>query len=195
MFNGLSQCRINIKWVVVNHKRLALLLLTGGSLSRWAATLPEKMQDKRSCQIHFNFGFSYKISQHNNVQYLRYHFGSTFPRNSTKLMFCSFPTLSLMRYVFNTLADEFGGFKAVFGTALKERNQAIGSKKHDSISAYHKAFLLLWGWIFKEKTEKVSSWLVFTAWISWILNFMIKFNNAATSSFGDIGSTGFQSGG
>jgi len=44
--------------------------------------------------------------------------------------------------VFSTLADEFGDFGAVFGTALKERNQAIGYKKHGGISAYHKAFLL-----------------------------------------------------
>ena len=44
--------------------------------------------------------------------------------------------------VFSTLADEFVGFGAVFGTALKERNQTIGYKKHGGISAYRKAFLL-----------------------------------------------------
>jgi len=42
----------------------------------------------------------------------------------------------------STLADEFGDFGAVFGTALKERNQTIDSKKHGCISAYRKAFLL-----------------------------------------------------
>jgi len=44
--------------------------------------------------------------------------------------------------VFSTLADEFGDFGAVFGTALKERNQTIGYKKHCGITAYRKAFLL-----------------------------------------------------
>jgi len=44
--------------------------------------------------------------------------------------------------VFSSLDDEFGDFGAVFGTALKERNQAIGYTKHGGISAYPKAFLL-----------------------------------------------------
>jgi len=44
--------------------------------------------------------------------------------------------------VFSTHADEFGDFGAVFGTALKERNQTTGYKKHGCISAYRKAFLL-----------------------------------------------------
>jgi len=44
--------------------------------------------------------------------------------------------------VFSTLADEFGDFWAVFGTALKERNQTTGYKKHGGISAYRKAFLI-----------------------------------------------------
>jgi len=84
--------------------------------------------------------------------------------------------------VFCTLADEFGDFGAVFGTPLKERNQTIGYKKHGGISAYRKAFLLFCGWIFEEKTEEVWSWLIFTTWLSWILNFTFKFNNAFTST-------------
>jgi len=44
--------------------------------------------------------------------------------------------------VFITLDDEFGDFGAVFSTALKERNQIIGYKKHGGISACRKAFLL-----------------------------------------------------
>jgi len=44
--------------------------------------------------------------------------------------------------VFSTLADEFGNFRAVFGTALQERNQTIGYKKHGGISVYRKAFLI-----------------------------------------------------
>jgi len=43
--------------------------------------------------------------------------------------------------VIGTLADEFDDFGAVFGTALKERNQTIGYKKHGGISTYRKVFL------------------------------------------------------
>jgi len=35
----------------------------------------------------------------------------------------------------NPIADEFGVFGAVFGTALKESNQAPGYNKHGGISA------------------------------------------------------------
>jgi len=44
--------------------------------------------------------------------------------------------------VFSTIADEFGDFVAVFGTALKERNQTIGYKKRGGVCAYRKAFLI-----------------------------------------------------
>jgi len=45
--------------------------------------------------------------------------------------------------VFSTLADEFGGFGAVFETALKERKQEIGYKKHGGISAYRKGVFVI----------------------------------------------------
>jgi len=57
-------------------------------------------------------------------------------------MFRCFQRCGLYDDVFSTLADEFGDFGAVFGTALKERNQPIGYKKHGGISAYRKTFLL-----------------------------------------------------
>ena len=75
-----------------------------------------------------------------------------------------------------------GDFGAVFGTALKERNRTIGYKKYVGISAYRKAFLLFWQLIFKEKTKETWSWLFLTTWFSWILNFIIKFYNAFTST-------------
>jgi len=56
--------------------------------------------------------------------------------------FAFFQRRRLCDDVFSTLADEIGGFGAVFGTALKERHQPIGYKKHGGISAYSKAFLL-----------------------------------------------------
>ena len=96
--------------------------------------------------------------------------------------FALFQRRRLCEDVFSTLADEFGDFGAVFGTALKERNQTIGYKKHGGISIYRKAFLLFWRWIFKEKTEEIWSWLFFTTWFSWMLKLIIKFNNAFTST-------------
>jgi len=56
--------------------------------------------------------------------------------------FALFQQSRLCDEIFSTLADEFGSFGAVFGTALKERNQTIGYKKHGGISAHRKAFLL-----------------------------------------------------
>ena len=56
--------------------------------------------------------------------------------------FALFQRRRLCDDVFSTLADEFGDFGAVFGTAQKERNQTIGYKKHGGISANRKAFLL-----------------------------------------------------
>jgi len=50
--------------------------------------------------------------------------------------FALFQRRRLCDDVFSALADEFGDFGAVFGTAVKERNQTIGYKKHGGISAY-----------------------------------------------------------
>ena len=137
---------------------------------------------RQTAKLSLSLDLVTKISQHNHFRYFRHHFGSTFPRNPTKPMFRCLPTTPLMRWCFSTLADEFGDFGAVIRTALKERNQKVGCKKHGGISAYRKAFLIFWQWIFKEKTEEIWPWLFFTTWISWILNFIIKFNNAFTST-------------
>ena len=51
-------------------------------------------------QTRIKFGFSYEISQHNHFRDFLHHFGSSFPRNPTKPMFCSFPTTPLMRWRF-----------------------------------------------------------------------------------------------
>ena len=104
-----------------------------------------------------------------------------------KQCFALFQRRRLCDDVFSTLADEFGDFRAVCGTALKERSQTIGYKKYGCISAYRKAFLF-WRWIFKEKTEEIWSWLFFTTWFSWILNFIIKFNSAFPSTLATLDS-------
>ena len=44
--------------------------------------------------------------------------------------FALFQRRRLCHDFFSTLADEFGDFGAVFGTALKEINQTLGYKKH-----------------------------------------------------------------
>jgi len=151
----------------------------GRGSSRRAAGLQPSLKNVRqkippNGQTCLKSGFSCKISQQNHFRYFRHYFGSTFPRNPTNPMFRSFPTTSLMRWRFSTLGDEFGDFGAVFSTALKERNQTIGDKKHGGISAYRNAFSLFWRWIFKEKMEEIRSSLFFTTWFSWILNFIIK---------------------
>ena len=51
-------------------------------------------------QTRLKFAFCYEISQHNHFRYFRHHFSSTFPRNPTKPMTCSFPTTPLMRWRF-----------------------------------------------------------------------------------------------
>jgi len=56
--------------------------------------------------------------------------------------FAVFQRHRLCNDVFSTLADEPGDFGAAFGTALKERNQKIGYKKHGGICAYRKAYLI-----------------------------------------------------
>jgi len=66
----------------------------------------------------------------------------SFLRIQQNQCFAVFQRRRLCDDVFSTLADEFGDFGAVFGTALNERNQTTGYKKHGGICAYGKAFLI-----------------------------------------------------
>ena len=162
------------------------LLARGGS-SRRAAGLQPSLKNVRqkippNGQTRLKFAFSYKISQHHHFRSFRHHFGSTFPRNPTKPVFRSFPTTPLMRWGYQHTCRWIWQFRGCLRHSPEERNQAIGYKKHGGISAYRKTFLLFWRWIFKEKTEDIWSWLFFTTWFSWLLNFIIKFNNAFTGT-------------
>jgi len=65
-----------------------------------------------------------------------------FPGIQQNQCFALFQRRRLCYDVFSTLADEFSDFGAVIGTALKERNQTFGCKKHGGVSAYRKAFLI-----------------------------------------------------
>jgi len=92
---------------------------------------PWKIKGKRfhqTAKLALSLDLVTKISQHNHFRYFRHHFGSTFPRDPKKQCFAHFQRRRLCDDVFNVLADEFGDFGAVFGTALKERNQTIGYK-------------------------------------------------------------------
>ena len=96
----------------------------GGS-SRGAAGLQPSLKSVRqkispNGQTRLKSGFSCEISQQNHFRYFRHHFGSTFPTNPTKPMFRSFQRRCLCDDVFSILADEFGGFGTVFGTALRK---------------------------------------------------------------------------
>ena len=149
----------------------------GGSSRR--AALPEKCQAKDSAKRPNSpkFGLVTKISQHNHFRYFRPHFGSTFPRNPTKPMFRSFPTTPLMRWRFQHTCRWIWRFRGCL------RHSPKGKKPNNWLQIrLSQSVLIFWRWIFKEKTEEILSWLFFTTWISWILNFIIKFNNAFTST-------------
>ena len=117
------------------------MILRGGS-SRRAAALPEKCKAKDSAKLALSLDLVAKF--HNPII-----FGTSDTILAQRFLgiqqnkcFALFQRRRLCDDVFITLADEFGDFGAVFGTALKERNQTIGYKKHGGISAYRKAFLL-----------------------------------------------------
>jgi len=155
----------------------------GGSSGR-AARLQPSLKNVRekippNGQTRLKFGFSYEILQHYHFRSFRHHFGSTLPRNPTKPMFRCFPMTPLKQWRLQHTCRWIWRFRAVFGAALKERNQTIVYKKHGGVSTYRNAFLLFWQWIFK---EKILSWLFFTSWFSWILNFVIQFDIAFTST-------------
>ena len=115
------------------------MILRGGS-SRRAAALPEKCKAKDSAKLALSLDLVAKF--HNPII-----FGTSdtilaqrFLGIQQKQCFAACQRHHLCDDVFSTLADEFGNFGAVIGTALKDRNQTIGCKKHGGISAYRKAF-------------------------------------------------------
>ena len=123
-----------------------------------------------------------KISQHNHFRYFRHHFRSTFPRYPTKPMFRCFRTTPLMRWGFQHTCRWIWRFRGCLRHSPKGKKPNNWLQKHGGISAYRKAFLIFWRWIFKEKTEEIWSWLFYTTWIFWLLNFIIKFTNAFTGT-------------
>ena len=149
-----------------------------------AATLPEKCKAKDSAKLAFSLDLVTKISQHNHFRYFRHHFCSTFPRNPTKPMFRCFPTTPHMRWRFQHTCRWIWRFRGCLRHSPKGKKPNNWLQKtcwyiRLSQSVFDTVF---WRWIFKEKTEDIWSWLFFTTWFSWILNFIIKFNNAFAST-------------
>ena len=167
--------------------------VTRGGSSRRAAGLQPSLKNVRlkippNGQTRLVIRFSYEISQHNHFRYSWHHFGSTFPRNPTKPMFRSLPTTPLMRWRFQHTCRLIWQFRGCLRHCPKGKKPTICYKKCGGISAYRKAFLLFWRWIFEEKTKEIWSRLFFTTWFSWIMNFIIKFNNAFTSTLANLDS-------
>ena len=146
--------------------------LSRGGSSRRAAGLQPSLKNVRqkippNGQTRLKFGFSHENFKTQSFSVLPTISAQRFLGIQQNQCFAACQRHRLCDDVFSTLADEFGDFGAVIRTALKERNQTIGCKKHGGISAYRKAFLIFWWWIFKEKTKEIWPWLFFTTWISW----------------------------
>ena len=158
----------------------------GGS-SRRAAGLQPSLKNasqrfRQAAKLALSLDLVTKISQHNHFRYFRHRFCSTFPRNPTKPMFRCFPTTPLMRWRFQHTCRWIWRFWGCLRHNPKGKKPNNWLQKRGSISAYRKAFLIFWRWIFKEKNGGNVIFIVFTTWISWILNVIIKFNNALTST-------------
>jgi len=100
-----------------------------------AAALPEKCEAKSSAKRP-NENLLRKF--HNTIIFRTSDtiFAQRFLGIQQNQCFAVFQRRRLCHDVFSTLAD----VGAVFGTALKERNQTFGYKKRGGISAYRKAF-------------------------------------------------------
>jgi len=135
----------------------------GGS-SRRAAGLQPSLKNasqrfRQAAKLALSLDLVTKISQHNHFRYFRHRFCSTFPRNPTKPMFRCFPTTPLMRWRFQHTCRWIWRFWGCLRHNPKGKKPNNWLQKRGSISAYRKAFLIFWRWIFKEKTEEIWSWL------------------------------------
>jgi len=163
------------------------MLLDRGGSSRRAAGLHPSLKNIRqkispNGQTRLKFGFSYEISQHNHLRYFRHHFCSTFPRNPTKPTYRFFPMTPLTRWRFQHTCRWIWRFRGCL------RHNPEGKKPNNwlqetwwYIRLSQSVFVNLTMHL-KQKTEEIWSWLFFTTWFSWILNFITKFNNACTST-------------
>ena len=151
------------------------------------------MQGKRLRQILLKFGFSYEISQYNHFQYFRYHFGSSLPRNPKKSIFRSFPTKPLMQWRFQHTYRWIWRFRGCLRIQPKRKKPSNWpNETFWNIRLSQGVFVILT--MNEKKTGEMRSWPVFTTWISWTLNFIIRFKQCCFLYFGDNGGIGFKSG-
>ena len=163
------------------------LVSTRGGSSRGVAGLQPSQKNVRkkippNGQTRLKSGFSCEISQHNHCQYLRHHFGSTFPRNPTKPMFRSFPTTPLMRCRFQHTCRWISRFRGCLWHSPKGKKPNNWLQETWWYIRLSQSVFVTLTMYFYRKTEEIWSWLFFTTWFSWILNFIITFNNAFTST-------------
>jgi len=118
----------------------------GGSSRRAAGLQPSLKNVNQKIppngQTRLKFGFSYENFTTQSFSVLPTISAQRFLGIQQNQCFASCQRHHICDDVFSTFADEFGNFGAVIRTALKERNQTIGCKKHGGISAYSKAFLI-----------------------------------------------------
>jgi len=121
---------------------LHFININRGVSSRRAAALPEKCTAKISAKFALSLDLVTKF--HNTIIFNTSDaiLAQRFLGIQQNQCFALFKRRRLCDDVFSTLADEFGDFGAVLGTALKERNQTSGYKKHGGISVNRKEFLL-----------------------------------------------------
>ena len=125
------------------------------------------------------FGFSYEISQHNHFLYFQHDFGSTFPRNPTKPMFHSFPMTLHIRWRFQHTCWWIWQFRGCLRHSPKWKKPS--NWLQDNMVVYlptAKHFCYFDDKFLKKKWRKYDLDCFFATWFSWMLNFIIKFNNA-----------------
>ena len=134
---------VRAQWSNLSCPNSLVLRSRGGSFRR-AAALPEKCKAKYSAKLALSLDIVTKISQHNHFRHFRHHFGSTFPRNPTKPMFRCLPTTPLMRWRFQHTCRWIWRFRGCHPHSPKGKKPDNWLQKHGGISAYRKAFLIVW---------------------------------------------------
>jgi len=131
----LRQCNtLDCNSIFHSLSRLIAIVTRGGS-SRRAAGLQPSLKNVRqkvppNGQTRLKFGFSYENFTTQSFSLVSDTiFAQRFLGIQQNQCFSVFQRHHLCNDVSSTLADEFGDFGAVFGAALKERNQTIGYKK------------------------------------------------------------------
>ena len=128
------------------------------------------------------FGFSYENSQHSHFRFFWHHFGSMLLRNPTKPMSRSFPTTSLMRWCFQHTCQLIWRFRGCLRHNPNGKKLSSWLQKNWYIRLLQSVFVIFDDEYLKKKGRKYDIDCFLLAWFSWILNFIIRFNNAFTST-------------